>query len=159
MRDNGRVSNPGAAESEPTSGRAPEPQRQTPGASAPAAGRAADPAAGVESVTERAAAERAAYLDDERPAGVDTVTIHRSPRYFRFMTVGGIAGLIVALILTFAFPEPPGFNPAQIFGFLGILFVVVGIVAGSVVALLLDRASRRRAKTIEIERIESVIPE
>ncbi|PPF89198.1 hypothetical protein C5B96_01695 [Subtercola sp. Z020] len=162
------MSNTGAAESEPTRGGVPVPgAERTPGEAAPDAGlrngaaatsRAgtdrSDPA--LESVTERAAAERAAYLDDERPAGVDTVTIHRSPRYFRFMTVGAIAGLLVALILTFAFPEPPGFNLAQIFGFLGILFVVVGIVAGAVVALVVDRASRRRAKTIEIERIESV---
>ncbi|RFA10582.1 hypothetical protein B7R54_16245 [Subtercola boreus] len=85
----------------------------------------------------------------------DTVTIHRSPRYYRFMIAGGVAGVIVALVLTFAFPEPPGFNPAQIFGFLGILFVIVGVVVGSVVALVIDRVSRRNARTIDVERSES----
>ncbi|RFA17953.1 hypothetical protein B7R23_14950 [Subtercola boreus] len=94
-------------------------------------------------------------FEGEQRVGDDTVTIHRSPRYFRFMTAGAIVGLIIALVLTFVFPEPPGFNPAQIFGFLGLLFVVVGVAAGAVVALVIDRASRHGAKTIRVERIES----
>lgn len=91
--------------------------------------------------------------EGERVAGDDTVVIHRSPRYFRFMAAGAIVGVVIALVLTFAFPEPPGFNPAQILGFLGILLVVVGVAVGAVVALVIDRASRRRAKTIQVERI------
>ncbi|RFA16199.1 hypothetical protein B7R21_02100 [Subtercola boreus] len=91
----------------------------------------------------------------EQDLGSDTVTIHRSPRYFRFMIAGVVAGVIAALVLTFAFPQPAGFNPAQIFGFLGLLCVVAGIVLGSAVALIIDRASRRRATTIQMERVGS----
>ncbi|RFA12553.1 hypothetical protein B7R22_15680 [Subtercola boreus] len=101
------------------------------------------------------APDRAEQVIGEQDFGSDTVTIHRSPRYFRFMIAGVIAGVIAALVLTFAFPQPAGFNPAQIFGFLGLLCVVAGIVLGSAVALIIDRVSRRRAKTIQMERVGS----
>ncbi|MDF2444320.1 MAG: hypothetical protein JWR01_2523, partial [Subtercola sp.] len=101
MSDNRGVSNTDHPEAEPTPTEVPDSGEQVP--------------------------ESQEQVPGERAFGADTVTIHRSPRYFRFMIAGVVAGVIVALILTFAFPEPPGFNPAQIFGFLGILFVVVGI--------------------------------
>ncbi|UFS58956.1 hypothetical protein [Subtercola endophyticus] len=92
--------------------------------------------------------------DVETVVGDDTVTIHRAPRYLRFMIAGGVVGVVVALILTFSFPEPAGFDFSQVFGFLALFCGVVGFALGAVVALLVDRASRRAAKTIVVERVE-----
>ncbi|MEA9986967.1 hypothetical protein [Subtercola sp. RTI3] len=92
--------------------------------------------------------------ETETVAGDDTVTIRRSPRYFRFAVLGAIVGVIVAFVLTFSFPEPQGFNAAQIFGFLALLFIIGGMLLGAVVALLIDRSTRRHARTVSIERIE-----
>ncbi|MCU1475682.1 MAG: hypothetical protein JWQ64_375 [Subtercola sp.] len=92
--------------------------------------------------------------ETENVVGDDSVTIHRAPRYFRFMIAGAVAGLIVALILTFAFPEPEGFDFSQVFGFLALFFIVFGFAVGAIVALLIDRGSRRAARTISMERVE-----
>lgn len=92
--------------------------------------------------------------DVETVVGDDTVTIHRAPRYLRFMIAGGVVGVLVALVLTFSFPEPAGFDFSQVFGFLALFCAVVGFALGAVVALLVDRASRRAARTIVVERVE-----
>ncbi|CAN5307468.1 hypothetical protein BH09ACT6_BH09ACT6_22390 [soil metagenome] len=89
----------------------------------------------------------------ETVVGDDTVTIHRAPRYPRFFAAGAVAGLVVALVLTFAFSGSQGFNLVQVFGFLGVLFVVIGIGAGAVVALLVERSARRDAKTVRMQRM------
>lgn len=87
------------------------------------------------------------------------VRVHRSPRYFRFMLSGAILFAIVALILTFAFPENPTYDRGSVFGFLLAIGVVVGITLGAVVALLLDRATARRARDVRADRIDVHVPE
>ncbi|MDQ1583849.1 MAG: hypothetical protein QOF36_1903 [Microbacteriaceae bacterium] len=78
----------------------------------------------------------------------DSVTVQRSPRYFRFMFAGAVVFAIVALILTFVFPEQPGYDRGQIFGFLLLGGIVVGIGVGAVVALLVGWGTSRRARTV-----------
>ncbi|MDQ1607833.1 MAG: hypothetical protein QOE16_565 [Microbacteriaceae bacterium] len=78
----------------------------------------------------------------------DSVTVQRSPRYFRFMLVGAILFAIVALVLTFAFPEQPNYDRGQIFGFLLLGGIVVGIGIGAVVALIVGSITARRARTV-----------
>ncbi|GAA1797449.1 potassium transporter Trk [Agromyces neolithicus] len=88
----------------------------------------------------------------------DTVTVRRAPRYGRFITLGAVLGAIVALILTFTFDGQPAspelglqFDKGQVFGFLLLLCGVVGAAVGAIVALLIDRASTRRAKSVVAE--------
>jgi uncharacterized membrane protein YdjX (TVP38/TMEM64 family) len=87
----------------------------------------------------------------------DTVTVRRAPRYGRFITLGVLVGAVVALILTFAFSgEPPEneliqFDKGQIFGFLLLICGTIGAALGAVVALIIDRASLRRARAVSVE--------
>lgn len=84
-----------------------------------------------------------------------TVTVRRSPRYGRFMIVGGGIFAIVAFILTYAFPQEADYDPAQVFGFLLILGVTVGVTLGGLLALVLDRATARRARTVIADRLDA----
>lgn len=86
------------------------------------------------------------------------VRVHRSPRYFRFMLTGAIVFAIVAVVLTFAFPENPTYDRATVFGFLLAICVTVGVALGAVVALLIDRATSRRARSVQADRIDVHIP-
>ena len=101
---------------------------------------------------------------DPQPEEIATVTedavrVHRSPRYFRFMLTGAILFAIVAVVLTFAFPENPTYDRGTVFGFLLAICVVVGVALGAVVALLLDRAATRRARTVQADRIDVRVPD
>lgn len=96
-------------------------------------------------------------------AGQETVTagevqVRRSPRHFRFMLVGAALFALVALSLTFAFPENPAYDRGSVFGFLLVVGVAVGLALGSVVALTFDRATARRARTVQANRIDVHIP-
>ncbi|GAA1757471.1 potassium transporter Trk [Agromyces humatus] len=87
----------------------------------------------------------------------DTVTVRRAPRFGRFIALGVVVGAIVALILTFSFSGEPApelgldFDRGQVFGFLLLLCGVIGAALGAVVALLIDRATARRAKSVVAE--------
>ena len=82
------------------------------------------------------------------------VRVQRSPRYFRFMLAGAIVFAIVALILTFAFPENPTYDRGAVFGFLLAICATIGVALGAVIALLVDRATSRRARTVQADRID-----
>ncbi|WP_223692557.1 hypothetical protein [Leifsonia poae] len=83
-----------------------------------------------------------------------SVRVKRSPRYFRFMLAGALVFVVVALILTFAFPPNPTYDRGTVFGFLLLFCVVVGVALGAFVALLIDRSSTRRARTVLADRLD-----
>lgn len=87
----------------------------------------------------------------------DTVTVRRAPRYGRFITLGALVGAVVALILTFAFSGEPTvegelleFDRGQVFGFLLLLCATVGAALGAIAALIIDRATARRARSVTV---------
>lgn len=84
---------------------------------------------------------------------IDSVSVRRAPRYYRFMAVGFAIGLLVTIVLTFAFPEREDFNRLQVFGFVGLFVVALFVAIGALVAIALDRASRKRSRTVTAERI------
>jgi hypothetical protein len=92
--------------------------------------------------------------DEQATVTEDTVTVKRSPRYFRFMFAGVVVFALVALALTFAFPENPTYSRGQVFGFLLVVAVAVGAAVGSLVALALDRAANKRSKTVQADRLD-----
>jgi len=85
---------------------------------------------------------------------VGSVTVRRAPKFYRFMAVGAVVGVLITLVLVFAFPEQGDFSPLQVLGFTGIFVVAICVALGALVALVLDRASRKRSRTVRAERIE-----
>jgi len=79
------------------------------------------------------------------------VVIRRSPRFLRFFILGIIVGVIVSMILTFAFPANAQFTQMQIFGFLTLICGIVGGTLGLVFALILDRIWSNRTITTVAE--------
>ncbi len=96
--------------------------------------------------------------EEQAPVTEAEVRVHRSPRYFRFMITGAVLFAIVALVLTFAFPENPTYDRGSVFGFLLAIGVAVGVTVGAVVALVIDRATTRRARSVQADRIDVHIP-
>ncbi|CAN00789.1 hypothetical protein [Clavibacter michiganensis] len=87
--------------------------------------------------------------DDERRT---EVLVRRSPRYFRFMGVGAVLGIIVAMVLTLTFPPNPEFSEAQVLAFLALFAVVLFGGLAALIALALDRAASRRSRVLTAER-------
>ncbi|GAA1061644.1 hypothetical protein [Agromyces bracchium] len=81
----------------------------------------------------------------------DAVTVRRSPRYGSFLLLGAALGVLVALILTFAFPENDQFDRGQVFGFLLLWCGAGGLALGGVVALVIDRVLAKRRGTAVAE--------
>ena len=83
----------------------------------------------------------------------EQVKIRRSPKYLPFLITGGVIGAIVGTVLGLSIPaEQKTAEPiiTYLIAFLGGLGVVAGIVA----ALVVDRIGVARAKTIEATTLE-----
>lgn len=91
---------------------------------------------------------------DERPTTVttDEVTVRRAPRYGAFIIVGALVGFVVTLALTSAFPadETVGFLP--LFAYFLCYGIPLGVTLAAVAAIVIDRVTARRARTIRVER-------
>ena len=84
--------------------------------------------------------------------------MRRAPKFGVFLTVGAALGVLVALILTFAGGGEATspltevtYSSAQVFGFLALIGVAVGLAVGGFAALLFDRVSRRRARNVSVD--------
>ena len=87
----------------------------------------------------------------EPEAGTEKVTLRRAPKIPAFLIVGGGVGAIVTFILTSLFPVDPlvGFGP--LFAYFALFGVTGGVLLGAILALIVDRRSKRRAKPGEAE--------
>lgn len=117
-----------------------------------------------------AASEPPAHLD--RPDHLEAIsdriehaTVRRSPRYGIFLVLGAALGVFVAMILTFAFSgnDQPADNGAvysdgQVFGFLALIGIAVGLLVGGGLALILDKVVGRRTRQVQVdhETVESL---
>ena len=63
------------------------------------------------------------------------------------------SGAVLALLLTLIFPPNDKFGPAQVFGFLLLGGVAVGIALSCLVAIILDRFVGRGATTVVVDRL------
>ena len=91
---------------------------------------------------------------------IETVRVRRAPKYSVFLIAGAGLGILVAMILTFAFNGSGDVSPntgliyssTQVFGFLALVCITVGVAIGGVVALILDRALARRTRDVVVDR-------
>lgn len=93
--------------------------------------------------------------DDE----IVTVQVRRAPKYGVFLALGAALGILAAMILTFAFdgtalPSPNTtieYTTLQVFGFVALLCVPIGVALGGAVALILDRTVGRRTREVRAD--------
>ncbi|WP_040168111.1 hypothetical protein [Microbacterium gorillae] len=94
---------------------------------------------------------------------VSSARVRRVPKYGVFLVLGGALGVVAALILTFAFDNAGNqsvigvtYSSGQVFGFLALFCIVLGIAVGAIVALIFDRAMAKRTRKVTVER-ETII--
>lgn len=114
----------------------------------------ADEASGARDA-DAAASDPAMVVEDR----VERLSVRRSPKYSVFFVLGAALGVLVALILTFAFhgtdqtaASGVDYTPGQVFGFLALIGVAVGATLGGIVALLFDRVLGRRTHEVTVDR-------
>jgi hypothetical protein len=78
------------------------------------------------------------------------VRIRRAPKFSVFLVIGALVGIFVSLVLTASFPIDPAVGFGATFGYFAIYGFVGGILLGSIVALIFDRALSRRARTVPV---------
>jgi hypothetical protein len=81
-----------------------------------------------------------------------TVQVRRAPKIPAFMTVGGLIGFLVVLIITPLFPVDPLVGLPALIGYFSIFGVTGGVLIGAIIGIALDRRSQKRVRTVEAER-------
>ena len=79
------------------------------------------------------------------------VSIRRAPKVPVFLVLGGAIGAIVTIIVTAAFPTDPATGFIATVGYFLLYGIPAGVVLGALVAIILDRISVRRAKSVPAE--------
>jgi NhaP-type Na+/H+ or K+/H+ antiporter len=91
-------------------------------------------------------------------------TVRRVPRYGVLMGIGVVVGIIAAGILTWigSFEASEALDvvypPGQVFGFLLLWTVPIGIALGGVAGLIMERVARRHDRVVQVDR-ETVVDE
>ena len=79
------------------------------------------------------------------------ITIRRAPRFVPFMVLGAVVAFVVAIVMAYTGEENPQYTREAVLGFFFVVLALPGVALGSVVALILDRISVRRAKHAVVE--------
>ncbi|MBN6191029.1 hypothetical protein JQN58_29645 [Aneurinibacillus sp. BA2021] len=89
-------------------------------------------------------------------------TVRRVPRYGVLMGIGVVLGVVVAGVLTMmgSYDESQALDvvypPGQVFGFLLLWTVPIGLALGGVAGLVLERVARRHDRVVKVDR-ETVV--
>lgn len=86
------------------------------------------------------------------------VTIRRAPKYLPFLIIGGVLGIIVAVIIAVVPPDSQ-YDKSTVFGFFVVLLILAGTGLGGLVALIIDWLGRRRATQAVVEETDDRDPE
>ena len=66
-------------------------------------------------------------------------TVRCTPRYSAFLLTGALAGLGIGFFLSVVGPVDSRYDPSAALGFLGLIGAGLGMLAGGVIAVLIDR--------------------
>ena len=92
---------------------------------------------------------------------VERMRMRRAPKFSVFLAAGAVLGLIGAMILTFTFNGTGEVSPntglvysqGQVFGFMLLVCIPVGLALAGIVALIFDRRSSRRTKDVIVDHL------
>jgi len=76
--------------------------------------------------------------DGPQPDGTHS-TARRQPRFAGFLFTGGIVGLLIGLFVSVIGPEDARYDTSVTLGFLGLICAALGVLAGGIIAALLDK--------------------
>lgn len=79
-----------------------------------------------------------------------TVRVRRSPRFGVFLVLGGLAGIVAALIAITAGGAVAGYSVFTSFTYFAAVFIIGGILLGALAALLTERILRRRSTDVAV---------
>ena len=65
--------------------------------------------------------------------------VRKRPNFTAFLLTGGLAGLLVGFFLSVVGPADARYDASAVLGFLGLVFAGLGVLAGGLIAVLLDR--------------------
>lgn len=108
----------------------------------------AEPAPGDQSTGTEPIREEAAVESEHQ------VRVRRTPRYGRFMVVGGAVFALGAFIATYSLPQGEGYDRNTVFGFVLLAAVAVGVGLGAVAAIIAAAATKRTERTVLADRID-----
>lgn len=98
--------------------------------------------------------ENGAVTDTTTEGDVQDATVRRAPRYGAFIAVGALIGFIVTAIVTMQFPADPNVGLIASLAYFSLFGVSAGAALGALIALILDRRSLRRTRTVQVEHAE-----
>lgn len=90
---------------------------------------------------------------------IETVRVRRAPKISVFLLVGAAVGVLVAMVLTFAFDgsaeQSPNtglvYSQGQVFGFLLLVCIPVGLALAGFAALWFDRRSSKHTREVTVD--------
>ena len=66
---------------------------------------------------------------------------YRTPNFTAFLITGGLVGLLIGFFLGVFGRDDARYDTSSAVGYLGLFFAALGVLAGGIIAVLLDRRS------------------
>lgn len=74
------------------------------------------------------------------------VEVYAAPRFWPFVGIGALVGVVIAFVSAFTGEESPEFTRGAVAGFLSVGFAFVGVLLAGIVFLVVDRITRKKAR-------------
>ncbi|GAA5228090.1 hypothetical protein [Paeniglutamicibacter antarcticus] len=74
------------------------------------------------------------------------VQVYAAPKFWPFMGVGALVGVIIAFISAYLGPESAEISRGSVAGFLAVGFAFVGVLVAGIVFLVVDRITRKKGR-------------
>ncbi|MDQ0095280.1 hypothetical protein [Paeniglutamicibacter psychrophenolicus] len=74
------------------------------------------------------------------------VEVYAAPKFWPFMGIGALLGVIIAFASAFTGEESTDFSRAAVAGFLSVAFAFFGVLLAGIVFLVVDRITRKKAR-------------